>query len=163
MTPAEVTIRIQTLPHGTGLTQLLHATPGSAGLDLAAAISEPRLVAPGARELVPCGLALAMPFGVEAQIRPRSGLALRFGVTVLNSPGTIDSDYRGEIQVLLINHGTEPFQIQRGDRIAQMVFALTLHPKFELCDEDEPTPDAASRGRAANGFGSTGISWREEH
>ena len=176
----QIQIQIQPLPHGVGITQLLQATPGSAGYDLAAAIasSESRTIAPGARLLVPCGLAIAMPHGVEAQIRPRSGLALSHGVTVLNSPGTIDSDYLGEIKVLLVNHGSEPFPIHRGDRIAQLVFAQILQPKITVSYKVAQTAQAdqaaqatqaaqAAAGganrRSANGFGSTGITTNGEY
>ena len=125
-----------------------YATQGSAGVDLRA--SEPCVIPPGGRALVPTGLHIALPEGYEAQVRPRSGLALKHGVTLLNSPGTIDSDYRGEIGVILINLGQEPFSIQPGDRIAQMVFAPVTRGVW---DEVE-TLDETERG--AGGFGSTG-------
>lgn len=127
-----------------------YQTSGSAGLDLRAAVSEPITVAVGERRLVPTGLRMAIPTGFEAQVRPRSGLALKHGITVLNSPGTIDSDYRGEVQVLLINHGTEPFVVQRGERIAQLVVAPVAHAEITLVESLDDT----SRGHG--GYGSTG-------
>lgn len=147
-------IPLKVLPHGEGLAPPHRATPGAAGFDLRAALPEgSRLVIePGGRDLVPTGLCVAIPEGYEAQVRPRSGLALRSGVTVLNSPGTIDSDYRGEIGVILINHGAEPFEIQRGDRIAQMVIAQVAACEFAMVE----ALDDSSRG--AGGFGSTGVS-----
>lgn len=145
-------VALKVLPHGQGLEHPRRATAGAAGVDLCAALPEgSRLVIePGGRDLVPTGLCLALPVGFEAQVRPRSGLALRFGVTVLNSPGTIDSDYRGEIGVILVNHGAEPFEILRGDRIAQMVVTPVATCEFSPVDE----LDESSRG--AQGFGSTG-------
>ncbi len=122
----------------------------AAGLDLAAAVETPRTIAPGRFERIPCGFAIALPSGFEAQVRPRSGLAAKYGVTVLNAPGTIDSDYRGEVQVLLINHGTAPFVVERGMRIAQMVIAAVTMAEWE---EAETLPETA---RAAGGFGHTG-------
>jgi dUTP pyrophosphatase len=123
---------------------------GASGFDLHAAVQEPVELAPGERRLIPTGFALSMPNGLEAQIRPRSGLALKHGITSLNTPGTIDADYRGEIKVLLINHGSEPFVIQRGERIAQMVFAIV--PEVRLSQVDELT----STDRGSGGFGHTG-------
>jgi dUTP pyrophosphatase len=122
------TLRIQRLPHSEGLALPAYETTGSAGMDLRAAVpaDAPLTLAPGARALVPTGLKIALAPGWEAQVRPRSGLALKHGVTCLNSPGTIDSDYRGEVGVILINHGAEPFVIQRGERIAQMVIAAGM-------------------------------------
>ena len=125
-----------------------YATQGSAGVDLRA--SEPCVIPPGGRALVPTGLRIALPEGYEAQVRPRSGLALKHGVTLLNSPGTIDSDYRGEIGVILINLGQEPFSIQPGDRIAQMVFAPVTRGVWDEVDVLDETE------RGAGGFGSTG-------
>lgn len=119
-------------------------------MDLAAAITAPLDLAPGARALVPCGFRMALPPGFEAQVRPRSGLAARHGVTVLNAPGTIDADYRGEVMVILINHGAEPFAIRRGDRIAQMVVAPVVRAQWQVEEELDET------ARAQNGFGSTG-------
>ncbi len=143
-------LRIQRLPHA--LEDLpARATPGSAGLDLRAAIDEPITLSPGARALIPTGLRLAIPRGLEGQVRPRSGLALRWGVTVLNSPGTIDADYRGELRVLLINHGGDPFTLRRGERIAQLVLAPVAAPDLIEVRVLEET----SRGEG--GFGSTGI------
>jgi dUTP pyrophosphatase len=145
-----VKVSILRLPHGTDLPLPSYATTGAAGLDLRAA--EALTLKPGARALVATGIAIALPANTEAQVRPRSGLAVKHGVTVLNSPGTIDSDYRGEIKVPLINHGAENFVIARGDRIAQMVIA-----RVEQVDLDEvPSLDDTARG--SGGFGSTGQS-----
>ena len=147
------TIPLKILPSADSLGPPIKATSGAAGFDLCAAIgpTESLIIEPGARALVPTGLRLAIPEGYEGQVRPRSGLALRAGVTVLNSPGTIDSDYRGDIGVILINHGTEPFVIQRGDRIAQLVIASTANCIFEMVAELDQSP------RGEGGFGSTGI------
>ncbi len=146
-----VPVRVLRLPHAEGLDLPAYQTVGAAGLDLVAALPGGRVLVlePGARDLVPTGLALALPEGYEAQVRPRSGLALRHGVTVLNSPGTIDADYRGEIAVILVNHGTEPFPIARGTRIAQLVLARVER----LSWVEGPLDDTA---RGAGGFGSTG-------
>lgn len=146
-----VRIALKRLAHGAGLPLPSYATADSAGMDLMAAIDADMTLAPMERALVPAGFALALPVGHEAQVRPRSGLAARFGVTVLNSPGTIDADYRGEVKIILINLGAEPFRIGRGDRIAQMVIAPVLHGKIEEVD----SLDDSVRG--AGGFGSTGI------
>lgn len=146
-----ITIALSPLPHAKGLNLPGYATEFSAGCDLEAAVETPMTLQPGARALVPTGLAIALPPGFEAQIRPRSGLAFKNGVTVLNSPGTIDADYRGEIKVLLINHGQEPFTIERGMRIAQMIVARHEQAAWEVCEQ---LPDTA---RGAGGFGSTGI------
>ena len=127
-----------------------YATAGAAGLDLAAAIADPMVLDPGAFALVPCGFAIALPQGLEAQIRPRSGLASRHGVTVLNAPGTIDSDYRGEVKALLINHGREPFTIAPGMRVAQLVIAPVSRVAWER------TATLPATERAAGGFGHTG-------
>nr|BCX01132.1 MAG: deoxyuridine 5'-triphosphate nucleotidohydrolase [Bacteroidota bacterium] len=143
-------ISVLLLPHGARWGLPEYATEGAAGLDLRAAIEEPLLLEPGGRALVPTGLALALPPGYEAQVRPRSGLALRHGVTVLNAPGTIDSDYRGEVQVILINLGKEPFLIQPGERIAQLIIARYERIRWRLVPELEATR------RAAGGFGHTG-------
>ena len=143
-------LRIQRLPHGADLPLPFYATTGSAGMDLRSA--ENLTLKPGARALVATGIAIALPDTHEAQVRPRSGLAVKHGVTVLNSPGTIDADYRGEIKVPLINHGTDDFVIARGDRIAQMVVAPVT--KAELVDVE--TLDETERG--AGGFGSSGRS-----
>ena len=146
------TLRIQRLPHAAGLALPAYETTGSAGLDLRAAVAEdaPLTLAPGQRALIPTGLKIALDHGFEAQVRPRSGLALKHGLTCLNSPGTIDSDYRGEVGVILINHGQEPFVIQRGERIAQLVIAR--HEQADLLEVE--TLDETSRG--SGGFGSTG-------
>ncbi len=145
-----VTVAVKVLPHGTGLPLPSYATSGSAGVDLAAAVAEPLVLAPGARAAVPTGIALAMPEGYEGQIRPRSGLALRHGLTVLNSPGTIDADYRGEVQIILINLGSEAVTIARGARIAQLVVAPSSRAAFE------PVASLPETRRGAGGFGSTG-------
>ena len=146
------TLRIQRLPHAEGLALPAYETTGSAGMDLRAAVPDdtPVTLEPGARALVPTGLKIALETGWEAQVRPRSGLALKHGITCLNSPGTIDSDYRGEVGVILINHGPEPFVIRRGERIAQMVIAA--HAQAVV--EEVETLDETVRG--AGGFGSTG-------
>jgi dUTP pyrophosphatase len=146
------TIAVTRLPHNADLPLPAYETPGSAGMDLRAAIAEdaPLILAPGARTLVPTGLAIALPPGFEAQVRPRSGLAAKFGVTCLNTPGTIDSDYRGEVKVILINLGQEDFVIRRGDRIAQVVIA----PVVQMGWSETESLDDTERG--AGGFGSTG-------
>ena len=145
-------LRVERLPHAEGLPLPAYETPGSAGMDLRAAVAEeaPVTLAPGARALIPTGLRIALEPGFEAQVRPRSGLALKHGITCLNSPGTIDSDYRGEVGVILINHGQEPFVIRRGERIAQMVIAKCEQAAMV---EVEALDDTA---RGAGGFGSTG-------
>lgn len=148
---SDVTVAVRHLPHGADLPLPAYATPDSAGLDLLAAIAEPIVLQPGERKLVPTGLAIALPPGFEAQVRPRSGLALKHGVTVLNSPGTIDADYRGEIGVVLINHGQVPFTINRGERIAQMIVAAYARVAWQAVED----LDATQRG--AGGFGSTGV------
>jgi dUTP pyrophosphatase len=127
-----------------------YQTAGAAGMDLPAAVASPVTLKPGERHLVPCGFAMAIPQGVEAQIRPRSGLATRFGITVLNAPGTIDCDYRGEVCVLLINHGTDDFTIKRGDRVAQLVIGPVHRVTWQAVDDLSDTP------RGAGGFGHTG-------
>ena len=151
MTPIKITVA--RLPHGEGLPLPAYQTPGAAGLDLLAAIAPgARLVIePGARELVPTGLRLELPLGFEGQVRPRSGLALKSGVTVLNSPGTIDSDYRGEVAVILINLGSEPFEVTRGARIAQLVVAPVIQAVLV------EAADLGASARGAGGFGSTGV------
>ena len=138
------------LPHGEGLPLPTRASAGAAGVDLAAACNT--VIKPGAWVLIPTGFAIALPTGVEAQVRPRSGLALRYGITVLNAPGTIDADYRGEIGVILINHGAQAFRISRGDRIAQLVIAPVMQADFR------EGPVTAQGGRGTAGFGSTGVS-----
>jgi dUTP pyrophosphatase len=142
-------LRVSRLPGAEDLPLPSYATPGAAGLDLRAAVPAPLRVAPGERVLVPTGLRVAVPPGFEAQVRPRSGLALRHGILLPNAPGTIDSDYRGEVQVILWNAGTEPFAISRGDRIAQLVVAPVARVELE-----EGALDDTARG--AGGFGSTG-------
>jgi len=146
-------VAVKRLAHFAGLELPAYETAQAAGLDLKAAVpaDAPVTLAPGARALVPTGLAIALPEGFEAQVRPRSGLALKKGVTCLNSPGTIDADYRGEVGVILINHGDEPFVIERGERIAQMVVAPVTQIAWAPMDE---LPDTA---RGAGGFGSTGL------
>jgi dUTP pyrophosphatase len=145
-----VTVSIRRLPHGGDLPLPAHATADSAGLDLLAAVAGDRILAPGQRELVPTGISIALPRGFEAQVRPRSGLALKAGVTVLNAPGTIDADYRGEIGVILINLGSEPFVIRRGERIAQLVVASVSRVAWL------ETVELTESGRGGGGFGSTG-------
>jgi dUTP pyrophosphatase len=147
-----VKVEIRQLPHGKGLALPAYQSAHAAGLDLLAAVPEgsPLILAPGVHALVPTGLSIALPPGYEAQVRPRSGLAAKHGVTVLNSPGTIDADYRGEIGVLLINHGTVPFSIQRGERIAQMVIAPVV--QAELVTRSS----LSATDRGSGGFGSTG-------
>jgi dUTP pyrophosphatase len=149
---ATVVVAVKWLPHGEGLDLPAYQTPLSAGMDLAAAISpEARLkLKPGERAVVPTGLSLALPAGFEAQVRPRSGLAFKHGITCLNTPGTIDADYRGEVKVLLINLGQEEFTIRRGERIAQMIIAPVTQARWR---EVDALPDTA---RGAGGFGSTG-------
>ena len=146
------TVRIERLAHAEGLPLPAYETSGSAGMDLRAAVpaDQPLTLAPGARALVPTGLKIALEQGYEAQVRPRSGLALKHGITCLNSPGTVDSDYRGEVGVILINHGQDAFVIQRGERIAQMVIAK--HEQAEMVEVG--ALDETARG--AGGFGSTG-------
>ncbi|MBI3441283.1 MAG: dUTP diphosphatase [Proteobacteria bacterium] len=143
-------IAITQLAHATGLNLPAYATEHSAGMDLEAAIEQPLLLQPGERTLVPTGLTIALPTGYEAQIRPRSGLAAKNGITILNAPGTIDADYRGEIKVILTNLGTEAFKIERGMRIAQMVIAAYDRVSWNVVD----TLDQTQRGEG--GFGSTG-------
>ena len=147
-----VSIGLVWLAHGEGLPLPRQQTPGAAGLDLAAALlpDETIEIASGVVAMIPTGLTIALPQGYEAQIRPRSGLAAKHGITVLNSPGTVDADYRGEIKVLLINHGPAPFTVRRGERIAQMVVA----PVSRVIFEERETLDATERG--TGGHGSTG-------
>lgn len=146
----ELRLLVQVLPHGEGLELPAYATPGAAGCDLRAAVSEPLVLVPGARALVPTGIAVAIPEGYEGQVRMRSGLALRHGLALLNAPGTIDSDYRGEIKVILANLGDAPVTLARGERIAQLVFAPVARFKLERAESLAPT------GREDGGFGSTG-------
>jgi dUTP pyrophosphatase len=145
----DIAIAIQRLPHGEGLPLPAYATGGAAGMDVVAA--EELVLAPGSRHAVATGFAMAIPQGFEVQVRPRSGLALKHGITCLNTPGTIDSDYRGEVKVILANLGSEPFPIRRGDRVAQLVPAPVQRAVFdEVTNLDETT-------RGAGGFGSTGV------
>lgn len=146
------TVRVERMPHAEGLAMPTYETDGSAGMDLRAAVPENTQLTllPGARALVPTGLRIALEPGFEAQVRPRSGLALKHGVTCLNAPGTIDSDYRGEVGVILINHGQAPFEIRRGERIAQLVIAR--HERAETIEVESLNETA----RGAGGFGSTG-------
>ncbi|MGE0845365.1 MAG: dUTP diphosphatase [Flavobacteriaceae bacterium] len=148
--PASGDIAILRLTNGAGLPLPAYASAGAAGLDLSAAVDAPVVIAPGERALVPTGFAIALPEGLEAQVRPRSGLAVKHGVTVLNAPGTIDSDYRGEIGVALINLGRENFTVERGMRIAQMVIAPA--PRYRLVE----TRALEETMRGEGGFGSTG-------
>jgi dUTP pyrophosphatase len=149
---ATVKVDIRQLPHGEGLALPAYQSAHAAGLDLLAAVPDasPLILAPGQHALVPTGLTIALPSGYEAQVRPRSGLAAKHGVTVLNAPGTVDADYRGEIGVLLINHGDAPFAIRRGERIAQLVIAAVVRAEFI------PVPALSATERGGGGFGSTG-------
>jgi dUTP pyrophosphatase len=149
---ALVKVEVQQLPHGNGLALPAYQSAHAAGLDLLAAVPDdaPVMLAPGKHALIPTGLTIALPQGYEAQVRPRSGLAAKHGVTVLNSPGTVDADYRGEVCVLLINHGDQPFPIRRGERIAQMVIAEVA--RVELV----PVTSLSATDRGSGGFGSTG-------
>jgi dUTP pyrophosphatase len=144
-------VEVQRLAHAHDIPLPAYATAGAAGLDLVAAIDGEVVLAPGRHQAVPTGIALALPAGVEGQVRPRSGLALRHGVTVLNAPGTIDSDYRGEVTAILINHGATPFTITRGMKIAQLVVAA--HARVEWSE----TTALNSTARGTGGFGSTGL------
>ncbi len=146
-----IAVSLQVLRHGRDLPLPAYATPGSAGVDLAAAIDVALVLSPGERVAVPTGIALALPEGWEGQVRPRSGLALKHGITVLNSPGTIDTDYRGEVRVILANLGATPVTIARGERIAQLVIAPVGRAVWHLVAELPQTQ------RGAGGFGSTGI------
>lgn len=146
-----ITIRFQELPHRAGLPLPAYESEQAAGLDLAAAVEAPLTIAPGSWAAIPIGLALQLPPGYEAQVRPRSGLAAKFGLTVLNSPGTIDADYRGEVKVLLINHGPAAFTVERGMRVAQLVIAPVTQARVELAAELEATR------RGSGGFGSSGL------
>lgn len=144
-------VRIRRLPHARDLPLPSYATPGSAGLDLLAAVEDEIVLAPREYRAIPSGIAIALPKGHEAQLRPRSGLALRHGVTVLNAPGTIDADYRGEVMAILINHGSEGFAVKRGMKIAQMVIAAYVQAEWEEADSLDTT------ARGTGGFGSTGL------
>jgi dUTP pyrophosphatase len=147
-----VTVRVKRLAHGEGLPLPSYQSKEAAGLDVVAGVPEgaPVAIPPGARALIPTGFALELPRGYEAQVRPRSGLALKHGITLLNSPGTIDSDYRGELMVILVNHGDEPFLVRRGERIAQLVIAPVSHAEIVAAEE------LAATSRGPGGFGSTG-------
>jgi len=149
---SKVEVRVRRLPHGADLPLPAYQSEHAAGLDLMAAVpaDAPVIIAPGERAMIPTGIAIALPPGIEGQIRPRSGLALRHGVTVLNAPGTVDADYRGEIHVILANFGADQFTVERGARIAQLVLSAVLHGMFcEVANLDETT-------RGVGGFGSTG-------
>ena len=146
-----ISIPLTILPHGEGLPLPAYATPGAAGMDAVAAVTETMLLHPGERFPVPLGFCMAIPEGYEVQVRPRSGLAMKNGITVPNSPGTIDSDYRGEVKALLINLGQEPFAIERGMRICQLVPAAVTRATLAVVE----SLDATTRG--AGGFGSTGV------
>jgi dUTP pyrophosphatase len=152
MSTIDITIALCRLPHAEGLALPAYETDGAAGMDLRAAVPQdaPLTLNPGQRAMVPTGLSVAIPQGYEVQVRPRSGLAAKHGITCLNSPGTVDSDYRGELKVILINHGPEAFVIQRGERIAQMVVAPVTRAGFTEVDSLDET------ARGAGGFGSTG-------
>ena len=147
---SNISINVKVLPHGQGLELPKYATEQSAGADLLAAINEDIVIKPGERKLVPTGIALGLPVNFEAQVRPRSGLALKNGITVLNTPGTIDADYRGEISVILVNFGQENFTISRGMRIAQMIIAPVTQGNWNIVSDLDET------ARGAGGFGSTG-------
>lgn len=148
-----VQVRVKPLDHFKGLELPRYETPGSAGMDLRAAVPEdtPVTLQPGEWQLIPTGISMALPSGYEAQIRPRSGLAAKKGISCVNTPGTVDSDYRGELRVNLINHGKEPFVIQRGERIAQMVIAPVIQAVWDAVDSLDETE------RGTGGFGSTGV------
>lgn len=147
-----VRVALRRLPQGEGLPLPGYMSEHAAGADLYAAVTEQLTLLPGARALVPTGFSIAIPPGYEGQVRPRSGLAIRLGVTCLNAPGTIDADYRGEVQVVLANLGTEPVVIRRGDRIAQLIVAPVARATFDVVDELPPS------ARGDGGFGSTGVS-----
>jgi dUTP pyrophosphatase len=147
----QVQVAITQLAHAKGLNLPKYATEHSAGLDLEAALDAPVTLKPGERQLIPTGLSIALPEGFEAQVRPRSGLAIKNGVTCLNSPGTIDADYRGEVKVILANLGSEPFTVERGMRIAQMVVAKYKRVEWQAVDQLDET------ARGGGGFGSTGV------
>ncbi|WP_032112522.1 dUTP diphosphatase [Candidatus Paracaedibacter symbiosus] len=151
---SDVVITIQKLPHGQDLPLPAYATRLSAGMDLLAAIEEPITLTPGMRHLIPSGIAIALPEGFEAQIRSRSGLALKHGVVVLNAPGTIDADYRGELKGIMVNHGSEPFIITPGMRFAQLVIAQVAHAEWNPV---AILNDCQNTDRGAGGFGSTGL------
>jgi len=145
-----VPVGVVRLPDGAGLPLPTYMSEGAAGADVCAAVAEPLVLQPGERALIPTGFAFAVPEGYEVQVRPRSGLALRAGITLLNTPGTIDSDYRGPVGIVMINHGREPFTVRRGDRIAQLIVAPVVRAAFLEAAELDPT------ARGTGGFGSTG-------
>ncbi|MDX1564295.1 MAG: dUTP diphosphatase [Phycisphaeraceae bacterium] len=147
-----VSVPLQWLEHGLGLDEPVYHSVQAAGMDLQAAVDadHPQVIAPGQRALIPCGFQMALPTGFEAQVRPRSGLAIKKGLTVLNAPGTIDADYRGELKVILINHGTEPVSVERGMRVAQLVIQPVSRARWEVTESLEATD------RGAGGFGHTG-------
>jgi dUTP diphosphatase len=149
--PEHLRVRIKRLPEGEGLSLPSYMSLHAAGADLCAAVLEDTVLQPGERAMIPTGFAIALPDGYEAQVRPRSGLALKNGVTCLNSPGTIDADYRGPVNVILANLGSEPFTVRRGDRIAQLIVAPVTRAVFSVVEELDETQ------RATNGFGSTGV------
>ena len=151
MTPVAMALRWLDPDRSDDLAGPVYATEGAAGMDVGAAIDDPVLLAPGDIHLIPCGFAVAVPEGYELQVRPRSGLAVRFGVTVVNAPGTIDSDYRGEVKVALINLGASPYTVRRGDRIAQLVLAPVARAIVQVVTELTPTT------RGGGGFGHTGL------
>lgn len=146
-----IKVRVKRLPHSEDLEAPVYMSEGASGMDLRAAIQEPVLIHPGKWKIIPAGIVVSIPQGFEAQIRPRSGLAMKFGVTLLNSPGTIDADYRGEISLILINLGEEPFRVERGMRLGQMIFAEVAKADLEFEDELDVTV------RGQGGFGHTGI------
>jgi dUTP pyrophosphatase len=148
---AQVRVAIKVLDHAKDLPLPAYATPQSAGMDIVAAIDAPIILNTGDSAMVPTGICIALPSGYECQVRPRSGLAAKNGVTVLNSPGTVDADYRGEIKAILINHGKAPFTIERGMRIAQIIIARYEQAAWDICSELDET------SRGAGGFGSTGV------
>lgn len=150
---SKIQVHLMRLPHGMDLPLPAYQSAHAAGVDLVAAVSAdaPVIIASGERAMIPTGIAIALPVGIEGQVRPRSGLAIRHGITVLNSPGTIDADYRGEIQVILVNHGNDSFTVERGARIAQLVFAATL--QAVICE----VASLVETQRGAGGFGSTGL------
>ena len=148
---SDTLIAVRRLAHGEGLDLPAYATAHSAGMDLLAAVSEEVILQPGERRLIPTGIAIALPDGYEAQLRPRSGLALKHGITLLNAPGTVDADYRGEVGAILVNLGQQAFTVRRGDRIAQMVIAAYSRARWQAVD----TLPASERGEG--GFGSTGV------
>ncbi len=148
----QIEVALKQLPHARDIDPPTYGSSHAAGADIRAAVESAVTIEPGGRALIPAGFAMALPDGLEAQVRPRSGLALKHGVTVLNAPGTIDADYRGEVGVILINHGSEPFTVRRGERIAQLVIAPCLQASWRLAESLDETV------RGSGGFGSTGRS-----